>query len=211
MSSGIYYKSREFKKHQSESMSGYKNPFFGKKHSQETKDRISILAKARILTVEQREKISKALKGRKMSKDHKSKIGSSLMGHIGYGKGCHLSFAHRKKIGLANSGSKSSFWRGGVSDLKRLRREKIEYKEWRNKIFERDNYTCQICLRKGGILNADHIRPIVFYPELIHEVTNGRTLCVSCHRQTETYGRKVFKILTIKSGAKGRAAISDAE
>lgn len=61
-------------------------------------------------------------------------------------------------------------------------------REWRIKIFERDNYTCQICFIKGGRLQADHIKPYMEFPELRHEMSNGRTLCVPCHQKTPTYG-----------------------
>jgi len=32
---------------------------------------------------------------------------------------------------------------------------------WREKVFKRDNYTCQVCGKKGGYLIADHIKPEV--------------------------------------------------
>ncbi len=63
-----------------------------------------------------------------------------------------------------------------------------EDREWRKAVFERDGYTCQICHVKGGRLQADHIQPYAAYPDLRHDLSNGRTLCVDCHRKTPTYG-----------------------
>ena len=61
-------------------------------------------------------------------------------------------------------------------------------RDWRTLVFERDNYTCQHCQRRGGRLQADHIKPYKEFPELRHELSNGRTLCVPCHQKTPTYG-----------------------
>ena len=62
-----------------------------------------------------------------------------------------------------------------------------EYKEWRMKVFTRDNFTCQECGRKGGIyLNAHHLLPYRDYPDPQFSLNpkNGITLCVKCHRLT---------------------------
>src|SRR3990167_1885256 len=59
-----------------------------------------------------------------------------------------------------------------------------KHKEWRGHVYKRDNYTCQMCGKKGGDLNADHIKPWAYFPELRYELSNGRTLCVFCHRKT---------------------------
>lgn len=61
-------------------------------------------------------------------------------------------------------------------------------REWRLAVFERDNYTCVFCGKRGGKLQADHIKPFKEFPELRYELSNGRTLCVKCHRKTESYG-----------------------
>ncbi|MGR3177795.1 MAG: HNH endonuclease [Candidatus Anammoxibacter sp.] len=66
------------------------------------------------------------------------------------------------------------------------------YNEWRAKIYERDNYTCQDCGESGGKLNAHHINPVSMFPELLFELTNGMTLCHECHKKTDSYGWKNY-------------------
>ena len=71
-----------------------------------------------------------------------------------------------------------------VADMSRL-----DYRLWREAVFKRDNYRCVMC-GDAGILHADHIKPYAKYPDLRYTVSNGRTLCVPCHKQTPTYGGK---------------------
>lgn len=70
---------------------------------------------------------------------------------------------------------------GFSSDDETLKRKNSEYREWRNKVFERDGYTCQCCSKHGGNLNAHHIKNFKSYPELRYEISNGITLCEKCH------------------------------
>lgn len=81
-------------------------------------------------------------------------------------------------------------WQGGVTPLNEKVRKSFEYRLWKHSVFERDDYTCQICLIRGGDLQADHIKPFAYFPELRLKVSNGRTLCKKCHRNTDTYGRQ---------------------
>jgi hypothetical protein len=89
-------------------------------------------------------------------------------------------------LSAARKGSGNPAWKGGLTPLRTKIWHSKEYQTWRKAVFERDNYTCQICGRRGGILNADHIKRFAEYPEL----TNGRTLCLSCHRKTPTWGQR---------------------
>lgn len=103
-----------------------------------------------------------------------------------------MSLAKRGRPNPHLSGPKCRFWKGGVSTANELARKSTQYKEWRRAVFERDNYTCVWCgarsvAGKRITLNADHIKPFSTHPALRYEVDNGRTLCVDCHKTTDSY------------------------
>lgn len=62
-------------------------------------------------------------------------------------------------------------------------RNTTEYKHWRMSVFERDHYTCVICGKTGGRLNAHHIKPWAGFEEGRLDVKNGITLCEECHKE----------------------------
>lgn len=74
-------------------------------------------------------------------------------------------------------------WRGSVVADSTLARRTKAYKQWREAVYARDDYTCQMCGRRGGKLNAHHIKPFARYPELRTAVENGITLCERCHKE----------------------------
>lgn len=75
-------------------------------------------------------------------------------------------------------------------------RPRFELTEWRKAVFERDDYTCQMCGQRGGRLQADHIKSYSQYPEERWNLENGRTLCEACHKTTPNYaGRARIKNL----------------
>jgi 5-methylcytosine-specific restriction endonuclease McrA len=78
--------------------------------------------------------------------------------------------------------------------LDRLARYSKEAEVWRKSVFERDNYTCQGCDVRGNYLEADHIKPWAYFPELRYELTNGRTLCRPCHDKTKMSAKRMREI-----------------
>lgn len=104
----------------------------------------------------------------------------------------HTPIANKKKS-LNQMGEKHWNWQGGKTPEKMKLRNAREVKVWRKAVWERDNYTCQECGARSGKgkvvwLNADHIKPWSQFPELRHDISNGRTLCLDCHRKTPTFG-----------------------
>lgn len=96
---------------------------------------------------------------------------------------CHLKNGIKK-------GEKCHLWKGGITEKNHAIRGTKEYKQWAISVKERDNYTCQICKVRGGVLHSDHIKPFCLFPELRFDTNNGRTLCKDCHQK---HGWSLFK------------------
>jgi hypothetical protein len=128
---------------------GDKNPMYGRHHSEETKNKISL---------------------------------------ANSGKGHPHTPESKLKISIAHRGSKSHLWKGGITPKVDRDRNGLEYREWRNFVFIRDNYTCQECGQRGGKLNVHHKEEVSCFPEKMYDKENGITLCVKCHKTTDTYG-----------------------
>lgn len=96
---------------------------------------------------------------------------------------------HKKLIG-----NKSPRWIEN-SDYKRNIRATHEYKEWRTKIFEKYDYTCQCCKMKRTKhsqqeINAHHIRNLADNIDLAFDENNGIVLCEICHNKFHSiYGK----------------------
>lgn len=82
-------------------------------------------------------------------------------------------------------GSNNPAWKGGVTSKHSLERRRINKNGWSSKIFIRDDHTCQLCGKRGGDLEAHHIKKFRDYPHLRDAVSNGVTLCKSCHNKTK--------------------------
>jgi len=153
------------------------------------------------------EKIRLANLGRKVSPESRLKMSLAKIGKPSPRKGCKMSDEVRRQMSISrigrippNKGKKSKYcgelhhgWKGGVTPTNEKIRKSMEYRLWRTSVFVRDDYTCQICALRGGELHADHIKPFAYFPELRFAIDNGRTLCVSCHRKTDTYGHNAVK------------------
>jgi hypothetical protein len=152
--------------------------FAGHKHTQEFKDKIRLVGLAN--------------KGRKFTEEHKAKISR---------KGKKHTAETKRKMSLAHKGQKPWNYEGKTK-LNKLIRCSVAYKKWRTAIFERDDYVCQICGKRGGKLHVDHfpkpfsliirenniksIEEALDCDEL-WDTKNNRVLCVSCHKETSTY------------------------
>ena|SRR3990167_5340990 len=168
----------------------------GEKMTTELKEkiRLSNLGKKHNISKEGYEKLKKNLiggwnKGKPMTPEWKEKIRKVRLG-------TKASLETRMKMRLsAKRGKDSPTWKGGLTVIGKTIRASSEYALWRESVFLRDNYTCIWCgIRSGNgkavVLHADHIKPFAFYPELRFAIDNGRTLCLDCHRKTNTYGVK---------------------
>lgn len=91
------------------------------------------------------------------------------------------------------SGELSPSWKGGLTPYYKQIRRGLKFREWHKTIFRNDNFTCRKCGQWGGKLQADHIKPIALYPELLLEISNGQTLCISCHRQKTKIDMQLIK------------------
>lgn len=114
----------------------------------------------------------------------------------------HSTDTKRKQLLNTPRGEEHWNWQGGLTALNMSLRKMPEYIKWRDEVYKRDSYTCCLCGIVGTILNADHIKPFSFLIrenniqnieqarncEALWDTENGRTLCISCHRKTDTYG-----------------------
>ena len=109
-------------------------------------------------------------------------------------------FSEELRAKIANSligryvGPLSPNWRGGISKGHREGYVSHRYSAWVLAVFRKDRFTCVFCGAYGSKIVADHIFPWCLFPELRYDITNGRTLCDSCHKRTPTYGSKVKKL-----------------
>jgi 5-methylcytosine-specific restriction endonuclease McrA len=104
----------------------------------------------------------------------------------------------RKKISAIQQNISVEEWNGFTSTLNKLIRNSLEYKEWRSKCFERDNYICKGCGQSGGYLEVHHIKPFSLFPELRFTIDNGITYCTNCHIKNDTHrGKKLGEKVVI--------------
>ena len=155
----------------------------GYKHSQETLDKMSKSSTGKSHTDLSKDKMQIAKLGVSQSKEA---IEKRRLSAIKNGK---------------TKGEKHYNWKGGTKVLNKVIRQSYEGINYRTQAFIRDNRQCVWCGSTEQI-EADHIIPlsalIAKYkittldearaiPEF-WDLTNLRTLCHSCHKQTPTYG-----------------------
>ena len=69
------------------------------------------------------------------------------------------------------------------------RKDDIYFIKWAKAVKIRDHFTCQICDRRGVLLNAHHMMSWDAYVDERYCLDNGITLCHDCHHAFhEMYG-----------------------
>jgi len=161
----------------------------GKPRSEETKQKISDSRKSKY------EGKNHPRYGCKLSNITKDKISTTLKEtylHIQHPRaGKHLSDETKNKIRYALKGKyvgKNHWnWQGGISPD----RAALEYKEWRTKVFKRDNYTCQITNKHNKFLVAHHIENYADNKNKRLDINNGITMTKRIHNLFHImYGKK---------------------
>lgn len=150
---------------------------------------------------ETKKKISKSLMGnkiclgRKLSDETKQKIGDANRGLkrteeqikdiSKRNTGLKRSEESKKRYSLSKMGTKNPWWNPNLTTEERtIKRNFIEYREWRLAVYRRDRYTCQICNdRVAAGLCAHHIMSYKDNEELRLDIDNGITLCKACHHE----------------------------
>lgn len=212
----------------SELKSGENNHYYNKKrpdHStylkgkkpytmtDEIRKKMSESASGKIISEETRKKMSEANRKRfkqtPVSEETRKKLSNANMGK-------HHSEEARKKMSIAKNGLWGGKYAGEThpnwkppsqrkTPLYRRIRSSAKMQNWRKSVFERDNWTCQSCHIRGGVLNADHIETFAkictenkitnleeaMACEKLWSLSNGRTLCLDCHKKTDTFAKHI--------------------
>ena len=147
------------------------------------------------LTVEHKQKVSNGMKGKRNS-----------LGYKHSEENIRLRKLNATRPALGKFGKDHPHWKEvKTSPLRHTIRCCFQYRQWRSDVYTRDSYSCVLCGKKGGELNADHFPKL--FSEILREyniktydeaisceelwnINNGRTLCVPCHRNTPSFKRR---------------------
>ena len=99
-----------------------------------------------------------------------------------------MSVAHTGRRALPETRAKivgclNVSWMGGVSFLNTLIRHSLGYANWRHEVYARDDFTCQVCGKRGGDVVAHHINNFAEHEDKRFDVENGTTLCPPCNKK----------------------------
>ena len=118
-------------------------------------------------------------------------------GNITEVSGDHLKSGRVRSCGCIRKemvGTKHPNYNPNKTDEERLNKRYILGKHtidgFRNKVYQRDEYTCRVCGQVGKTLNAHHLDGWNWAKDKRFEVSNGVTLCEDCHNEFHNiYGK----------------------
>lgn len=156
----------------------------GKKHTKETKLKISKVLTGRTPTFETRKKLSEAKMGHIVLQSTREKIQQKLMGH-------EVTLETRDKISVTSkqvwnddeyhnkmSGKNSHMWKGG----KTLEPYGFEFTtKLKDLVKIRDCYTCQQCFVHDSESNTNLVIHHVDVNKLNNDISNLISVCKYCH------------------------------
>ena len=193
----------------------------GNTHTELSKLKMSLVKKGLPHTPEHTKKVADAQRGTKRSAEvnkkfceyqrnrpesHNVNIGRGLKGRV-WSEAEFINHHESVPRGESHHG-----WKGGITPVVMKIRTSPEYRKWRTAIFERDNYTCAFCGKRGIKLEVDHfpkLFSVIFYENKIAtfaqgiackefwDINNGRTLCRGCHDTTKTGRNPVGRALSM--------------
>lgn len=86
----------------------------------------------------------------------------------------------RLKMSKAHMGKNHWNWQGGITNAVHRLRQQMKSKEWRKKVLDKYNHTCQKCGSRER-LQCHHIKSFRESENLRYEVSNGIVFCIKCH------------------------------
>lgn len=184
--------------------SGDGNPFYGKAHSTESREKMRKAATGRRLSEETKRKLSEMEKGRIFSEEHRRKISAAKSGENHHYFGKTLSAEHRqklsetrkgrvrseehcRKISESKKGCKHPQWLGGISYQPYCEKFNSEFKERVREFWGRHCVECGCDESENGARLAVHhvnFRKDACCAEDV--VPLFVPLCRSCHTRTNT-------------------------
>lgn len=157
---------------------GVNNPFYGKKHTEETRQKQADAKKGIKQTEATIEKRRIKTKGKKRTEETRQKISLANKGNPPWNKG----------LRGVQSGPKAPNWQGGIS----FEPYAPEFnKEFKQIILERDNYTCQdpnCIIENPKRLSVHHID----YNKKNNNPENLIILCEFCHCKTNGKNKRQY-------------------
>ncbi|GAH13905.1 unnamed protein product, partial [marine sediment metagenome] len=162
-------------------------------HTKEAKKKIGQASRGRVpwnkgipCKKETKEKLKIVQKGKHYSPNTQFK-----KGHKPWHANKSMPDYYKKSLSNAKLQKPTRYWLGkqrldmrksiNKRNLRHVEMGRLEYVNWRRLVFQRDNFTCIVCEKVGGRLNAHHLKSWKNYPKLRYKINNGITLCKECH------------------------------